>query len=454
MIGRLVWACAICATAAGALQADDAPAARLTPEETYRAAFASLDAGRITLTRELTEALLVRDPRDFSALILLAHVERASGNYDKALAAGRTARRVATTPAQKYAASMVIAQALSSDGKRTRAQLWLRRAADIAPNEATRNLAARDFRYVRSRNPWATELSFNIAPTDNVNNGSLRDSTQLFGMPFEFVLDGAARALSGTEYSGGIATRYRFDQSEHHARDLMLQFSHRGYVLSGDAKAQAPGVKGSDFAFTQAAIGYVYRGDPQGGLGPYSISATLGHSLYGGEDYLSYARLGATKQFRLTPRAQLTVQGSAERQFGVTAPDADILRGDVTWRRAVGKVGALGLSMGATDSQSATDVSDYSELRGGIDFQLAKPILGAQVTLGLQYRQRAYPTSRFDPTGRDDREVSARLDMVFTKIERYGFNPTLSITRRRTESNIGLFDSAQTGVRFGIRSAF
>ena len=69
-----------------------------------------------------------------------------------------------TRRALTLAAALAVAQALSSEGARTRAQLWLRRAMQVAPTKRQKALAVRDFRYVRLRNPWSTRLSFSVAP--------------------------------------------------------------------------------------------------------------------------------------------------------------------------------------------------------------------------------------------------------------------------------------------------
>ncbi|MCG6901047.1 MAG: hypothetical protein LJE68_00055, partial [Rhodobacter sp.] len=251
-----------------------------------------------------------------------------------------------------------------------------------------------------------------------------------------------------------IATRYRFAQGGNHAHDLVMQFNHRTYSLTADAKAQAPGVSGSDFAFTQAALAYVYQRRPEHGLGPYSLNVTAGQTWYGGDPYLKFLRIGGNQKVLLGKNAAVSFSASGERQIGDAAPDADILRADMRFSRRVGKIGTLGLSVGHSDSASVTDVSDYSEWRSGVDFNLAKPILGARVSFGLDWRQRDYPRSALDPSGRADREISASLDMVFTGIERFGFNPTLSINASRAESNVDRYDSEKLGVTFGIRSAF
>ena len=426
----------------------------LSADEMRQAAANALVSGYSHAALTMADALLTRKAVDFTALIIKSQAARNIGQIQEAVNAARTAWRLADSKPQKYTAAMALAQALSTDGKRTRAQLWLRRAADAAPNDATRSVATRDFRYVRARNPWSTELRFNITPSNNINNGSVHESTQLFGLPFEFQLTGDSRALEGIEYSTGIASRYRLAQTKSSAHDIVTQFSHRTYNLSRDAKALAPNVSGSDFAFSQIALGYVYHRTPDNGLGPYSINATMGHSWYGGADYFSYVRFGGTQTVLLGDKARLTLSGSGERAFGFRAPDSDILRTDLRFMHKVGSMGSVSLSMGHSDSASVTDISDFSELRSGVNFDLAKPVLGANLGFGLQWRQRDYIRSRYDPAGRHDKEITANIDMVFTQIERYGFNPTLSIHASRTESNIGLFDSENLGVSLGIRSAF
>ncbi|MCG6904433.1 MAG: hypothetical protein LJE68_17320, partial [Rhodobacter sp.] len=288
---KLAQAVAGAAFACTAAIADPAPI-ELTPDEAYLAAVYNMQQGREALSYSLADALLQRNPGDFRTLVLKSQAALSTNRLPEAVAAGQLAWRAASDGSEKYTAAMVTAQALNAEGKKTRAQLWLRRATDVAPDAGARALATRDFRFVRAQNPWLTQLSFNISPTDNVNNGSIRDSVRawVYGVPIDFVLSGAAQALEGVEYSTGIATRYRFAQGGHHAHDLVMQFNHRTYSLTADAKAQAPGVSGSDFAFTQAALAYVYQRRPEHGLGPYSLNVTAGQTWYGGDPYLKFLR--------------------------------------------------------------------------------------------------------------------------------------------------------------------
>ncbi len=351
--------------AAAAFAEPQGATTELSPEEAYRTAFTSLEAGKPGLANAIADALLIRNPGSYRVLILKSRAARSIGLFAEAAAAGRAAWRAAEDKPQRFTAAMVTAQALSSDGKRTRAQLWLRRAADRAPTEATRAMAVRDFRYVRARNPWSTELSFNVTPSSNVNNGSARETTQLYGLPFEFQLSGAARALEGVEYATSVGSRYRFAQGADHAHDLVVQLSHRTYSLTADARAQAPGVSGSDFAFSQAALGYVYQRRPQVWPGPYTLSAMAGHSWYGGADYFSYLRLGGTQKIALGDKAALSFSGSGERQFGIGAPDAGILRADLRLSRQIGDLGRLGLSLSHTDSGIGPGSAERRVVREG-----------------------------------------------------------------------------------------
>ena len=137
----------------------------LSPGEMRDLSAKALDAGHPETALELTSALLQRDADDVQALLIRSRAARDSGDFTLARdMAGRAWSLSGTDPEARYAAALATAQALSSQGKRTRAQIWLRRAAQIAPTEQARQMAVRDFRYVRSRNCWATDLTFGIGP--------------------------------------------------------------------------------------------------------------------------------------------------------------------------------------------------------------------------------------------------------------------------------------------------
>ncbi|MEL7116363.1 MAG: hypothetical protein AAGP08_12370 [Pseudomonadota bacterium] len=439
----------------------------LTPNEMRMGANNALIIGDNKLALEIANALLWRDADDSVAHTIKSRAERNLGRVDAALDSAKDAWRTAETEGHRFNAAMVRAQALATAGNHTASQFWLRRAVEGAPDDETRAVATRDFQYVRARNKWSANFSFNITPSSNVNNGSSRDSFTLsdnahpilrllaaLANTEESNVSGAAQALEGLEYSGGVVGRYRFSQTETYAHDITFRANYRTYTLSDDAKAQAPGVSGSDFAFGETALGYTFHNTPENWIGPYSLSVMGGRTWYAGDPYFDFLRLGGTQIYKLSDRAALSFHGSAERRDGLQIADSDNLRGDVRFRFAVSELGVAALTLGHTKSMSNDTQLDYTEWRGGIDFTLAKPVLGTRVSFGVTVSERAYDVSIWDMSGRDDFEVGAHVDVVFTELEHYGFNPTITIKASETDSNIGRFDANRVGVQFGIRSAF
>lgn len=430
--------------------------ANLTPQEMTQTAARAIAAGDNALAAQIAAALLQRDPQDVAALIVQSRAQRNLGEVDAARASAKAAWEAAETDAHRFAAAMVRAQALATSGNHTASQLWLRRAVQHSPDDEARAIATRDFRYVRARNPWAAQLSFNIAPTNNINNGSNRDTipVYIFGIPAEARLSGSARALEGVEYSGGVAGRYRFAQSQTHAHDILFRTNYRTFSMTESAKAQAPGVSGSDFAFGEAAVGYAYHLTPAQWIGPFSLDGVVGRTWYGGQPYMDYARIGGTQQVVLSEKSALSFRTSGERQFNQGGGTADLLRADLRFSQVVGTLGTLGLSVGGTTSSSANSNDDFTEWRGGLDFTLAKPILGTQVNLALQRRERDYERFFLTLNGRSDLEYSAQVNFTFQQVDYYGFSPTLTIHASETDSSIGRFDSDRLGLQLGIRSSF
>jgi len=163
------------AVAVGGISARAGPV-ELTPGEMHVAANRALQSGNPGAALLLADALLERDPQDLTALLLKARAARDQSRFRTAIKTARQAWSISRAPEERYASALIMAQALSSSGAKTRAQLWLRRAAQNAPDEALKRLAVRDFRYVRDTNPFSTQLRFSITPNSNINNGSKSDT--------------------------------------------------------------------------------------------------------------------------------------------------------------------------------------------------------------------------------------------------------------------------------------
>lgn len=430
----------------------------VSPGEMRNLAVKGIEAGYPDTAMDLTEALLKRDSRDVQAWLIRSRAARNLGQFDHARQAAQLAWTYADDdPIVRHSAAMAMAQALSSSGQRTRAQLWLRRAAQVAPNVATKNQAVRDFHYVRSRNRWSTHLDFNIAPKSNINNGSAKDSMThyVLGQPIDLPLPGAAQALSGVELTAGFRTRYRLRETLRHATDLSFSGRYTTYNLSDAALLLSPGATGSDFSLATTTIGLRHKWLTESGRVEYALSGSFGLSWYGGAAYGTYYQTGLGASIRLTERARLSLRLGGDVTRGAGAPHSEAIKLSARWTQAFDKGGTFGLSMAISDSQSAVDVAKFTDISGGVDFTPDIKILGASPRLGIGLRKRDYPVSAFAPgLGRQDFETKAWLDLTFTNVEYYGFNPTVRLSASTTESSVDLFDIDRRGISVGISSSY
>ncbi|WP_319826287.1 hypothetical protein [Thalassovita sp.] len=452
--GCLIWA----ALALAAGTSSPVRAEQLTAAQMRAAAVVALDSGRPQVALALSRALLTRDPDDLMALLAQARAARDMGRFALAETAARRAWALSDTDGERYDSARMLAQVLSSQGQRTRAQLWLRRAVQNAPDPATRAQAVRDFTYVRARNPLKLNLSFAASPESNINNGSIRDETQVFDFfSQQYIvadLSGGALALSGLEARAGLDLRYTLSESPRHRTDLVLQAGMRRYHLSDSAKAAAPAVSASDFAYDNLDIGLQHRWR-QDGWGEMQMGLLAGGARYGGQAYSQRLRLDTGLSRPLGPQARMTLSFGAEATRGPRAPHADLLRMGLDLTRRTGNGGQLTGFVTLTTSQSAAEAADFTEAQLGLETRPAWKMFGSAPTLGLALRWRDYDSYvLFSPDGRQDREASAYIKVRFAGAEYMGFTPSLTISASRTDSSIGLFDVDRTGVALGIESAF
>ena len=186
----------------------------------------------------VTEALLNRNPQDVGALILRAQAALALGESGLALDAASTAYDAAKDDGTRYIAARLAARAHAEQRQDTRAQIWLRRARQYAPDARSAEDVAEDYRFLRDRNPWSTQLRFGVSPTNNVNNGSSSETVLLFS-PFGVArgtLNAEARALSGLAINAGATTSYRLAESRTAITFLDATADAVTYVLSETAE--------------------------------------------------------------------------------------------------------------------------------------------------------------------------------------------------------------------------
>ncbi|KNG94157.1 hypothetical protein [Pseudaestuariivita atlantica] len=428
----------------------------LTPAQMRVVASESVVKGLTRQGYDLASALLKRDSDDVEALLIHSRAARDLGKLEEAETSARRAWSLAADKPEKYAAAKAIAQALSSQRKRTRAQLWLRRAAHHAPSDLSRNLAIRDFQYVRSRNPWSTHLSFNIAPSDNINNGSQSQTTELFGLPLQFALSGTSRALSGTEVSLGFDTRYRLVETERGTLHATFGLDHRTYALSAEARRQAPGTRGSDFNTTQATVGLKARTAlTEDRRLNWSGNLDTGRAWYAGDPYLDFVRVGTGLSYGLSPRSLVQAEVTQEWQTGIAPrPDADIARLRAGFAHLLPGGSRIDLSLGWEESQSAATYLDYTRRDASLRLALGKPVWGTQVSFGVNASEKHHDMSGLTGGVRTETTFGADMTVVFPKLDMMGFVPSVTLRASRTDGTIDLLDKSETGIGFGIKSAF
>ncbi|WP_072780059.1 tetratricopeptide repeat protein [Marivita hallyeonensis] len=427
----------------------------LSPAEMREVASQAVLQGRPDVAYDLAGALLQRDANDIDAQLIRSRAARDLGRYDTALEHARRAWDLADFDRARYAAALAQAQALASAGNNTRAQWWLRRAAQIAPNDQLKTRAARDFQYVRAQNRWSTYLSFSISPSSNINNGSRNETSELFDLPLDFQLQGEARALSGVEISTGLSTRYRLQQSSTRRTDLFFSAQHRSYVLSDDAKEIAPDADGSDFATSSAAIGVQQLFQLSETGTHLGWNARVGKVTFGGDDLLRYSRLGTEYRTVVGESGLLNLSLSHEAQDGLNGrDDASIWTGAVGYGHRLENGNRISLSATLIESESDADYLDYTKREIGVRYSLSQPIGRALWDFGVTVSDKTHEVSNLTSDGREERSVEASITAALPDFDFYGFIPTVTLKAERTDANLDLYETENFGIRLGIRSAF
>jgi len=448
---------AVLAMAAAAVLAAGAAAAQtaVAVEDARRLAVALADQGRSEEAAEVAGALLARNPEDAAAWVVLARVRRGAGDAPGALEAAERANAAAATDDERYAASIEIAAANFVLERRLVAQFWLRRAAEVAPSEALRAAAIRNFRQVRAQTPWQFSFNLSVVPSSNVNNGSREEVIEIAGLPF--VLSGDARALSGIEISAGASARYRFAGVNDLPAQLTFALALQRVRLSDDGRAQAPDAEGSDYAYDAVEFGYGQVLSGRDNEAVWRLDTLVGRNWYGGEPLSNYARVGASVQWPTGERAATAVSASVERQVRFDRDDRSAWVGRLdlrqVWQTEDG--GRLGVSGGVRRTASDSAEIDHRAVTAGVDYRFGEPVFaGATLDMGLSLERRVYDASPFSVDGREDNRARVAATLGFPELDYYGFSPTVTFEAQRVDSNISLYQTDDYAVRVGIRSVF
>lgn len=456
-IRRLVLAAACAALAPAAAAQDLVRSETLTLEDGRRLAAQAAIAGDFLLARQLAEALLDADPRDRDALVILAAVLPRLGEATLGRQAGVAAYRYSATDRDRYEAARLTARAAFDEGRPGLAQLWLRRAALVAPDAAARDQTRADYAQVRARNPWQSAVKLGFGPSDNLNGGSESALNVIDGLPFVGVLSGDAQALSGWEATADLRLSYALAASATGRTVLGARLYLRRVALSDAARETAPEAENADFGSTAVEIDLAR--DWIWGEGQGTIEATLGRTWFGGEADTDFARLSLSRAAplgeRLSYRAGLTVERQWDAATGTPGNDIATLDGALTYKLASGARLTGSLALTGITSDSPNERSDAA--RAQLGWTAAEPIgpIALSASLGVGWAHYPDYTVIFPvPGGREDRQVYGSLSATLLSVDYGGFSPVFTLSATDTDSNVSRFERSELGLSVSLRSTF
>jgi hypothetical protein len=414
------------------------------------------------LALQIAEAILTQIPDDRTALIVVAAAAPQVGDPDRGRAAGARAFAVSQTDAQKYEAARLTALAAANDQRYTLATFWLRRALTVAPNEQERNRTLRDARGVTRLNPWSTQLSFSLVPSNNVNGGAEEEDLIIAGQDTGGNISEGGLALEGWRASLGFGTQYRLQQSRTSRTTVGFQYqTARAWITE---KTSLP-----DEAFDTASYTLSLRHDRALERGTLTFRAARGlyeyRRLESGERTTRYQNyntwlVGLDRRYPLNDRTVLSLSANRERLSYLNTGIGDIerlgLTAGVSYQLDSGD--QIGTSFTLTDSDG--DNINYTSTEQALSgsYRFSDPIGPISLALGGGLRWSDYPDYSVGfstiPGGRQDRTVFANANIGFPDVSYAGFTPGLRIDVSRANSNVSRFDRTTFSAGLTISSQF
>ncbi|MEM8653801.1 MAG: tetratricopeptide repeat protein [Pseudomonadota bacterium] len=428
-------------------------AAELDIDTAKRLSLVFLAHGQHRAAHDVLTVLAARHPRDPEILITLSRAERALGQTDEAVARARQAFEVADTQTDRHLSARVLAEALASAGKHTRAQLWLRRAGQLAPTDAAKAAIRRDYAYVRSRNPWAFSVRGGISPTDNANNAPTSNQIEIGGIIF---VNPAARPISGTEFHLGGTVTYRFPASVTAQKEVHVAYDARRTMLGSEANSIDPDLSNSDFSADRLAFGWRGRFRRAGGQAVSEFGTRLFFDWNGGDRSQTGLALDAGLRFPLADRQQLRLKGRVEHldRLDVALRTSTTTELGVEWSFGMANNDYLRIGVSVSDTVSDSSAVARASNRLQAIYALGQPILNAHIAFSAEYRQSLFDQPLFGPDRRDDRAVGLSATATLKQMDFFGFAPVVELRRERVRSNISAFDTLATQLSFSFRSTY
>jgi len=431
-------------------------AIKLDGKQARRTAWRALHLGKPQVTLRIASALAQQTPDDFELIFLQAQALHALGHNTASATAARHAYRSAQNKEERFDAAHMVAKAHFAKGANTRAQFWLRRATQIAPNERAGQMTKRDFQFIQQHKPLATRAFFNAFPTSNINNGSVNSDIE----GTDFSTPPSARPHSGTGFTAGFETTYSRRVSERTQLRFGVFALGTAYKLSTKAKAIGSGKTGADFAFatveTRFGLTHLPAEFAQQGWGRLKLDAALGYSLYGGDPLSVHYRLDATKDYHFSRSLVGDFGVGVSVQNRLDSANASSKSGqiEIGLTRKISNTQRLRFGLTVQQSNSDSNLVQYSSL--GAELRYSLPAVGWDVrpTVKFAYQRKDFPNLSIGGIQRQDDQISASLSLFFPKASYYGFAPNLNLSANHNKSSVSIFSTRDLRISLGFNSTF
>lgn len=393
----------------------------------------------------IAEALLVRDASDSAALTLKAQALRLKGDLPGSEAAARQAWAAASDGPARYVAATALAQALSLQDHRTRAQYWLRQAVQNAPNRAAQAQALQDYAYVRDQNPVSLQFSASVRPSDNVNDGGKVQFIQIG--PFILPLPSTLLALSGTSWAVGADGQYRVSDDGQTVNALTFGAHVQGVVLSGAAMDLAPDLSNGDFLYRQVQVGWQRRATLA--FGRLTSDLGLAHSWYGDSDLADSVTGRLALDRPLGPDLSLHLGADVTRQISVGGQDGSTSYGlEASLGRGLAHGAKVEVLLDLTRVVSANPGTDRNGAEITLQWQGGQPVMGLGLGASLSAHHALYANQRADSG------YAIGLTATINRITYLGFSPVVAFDVAHNGSTVPWFTSDTVAVGLSLKSRF
>ena len=428
----------------------------------------ALFANDTQLALQIAEAILLQLPNDRQSLLIVAAAAPRVGDPKRGREAGARAWAVSNTDIQKYEAARLTALAAANEERYTLSTFWLRRALTVAPNEDERAQTLNDARAVTRLNPWSSNLSFSLAPSNNVNGGAEDDDLFVSGNDTGGTISEDGLALAGWRATLGFGTQYRFQQSTESRSTIGISYQGSRVWLTDDTD-----VTNDALSTDTLQLNLSHERALENGVIGISLSQTTfryrDFKLSTKESTLeSYdtTRLSVDRRLALSDSTLLSLSASQERVDysidGIGQVDRTTVGAGLNFLLESNDRVGVNLSLNKADGDNVNYVSHGQSLN--VSYSWAEPIGPVSLSAGAGISLRSYPDFQvFDPLifdfapvdgGRKDRTAFASMNIGFPEVTYAGFSPGLRIDASRTRSNVSRYDRTTFSAGLTVSSSF